>query len=323
MVDDRIVSAPRFPLVLALLVGACGGGSDDSDDANTSPTSGPTTGPTSTAGDSPTGGDATDATDGPMATSNASATMTGPMATTNDTADDTTADDTTTGVGGDPGQWLLTVDNGASPPELVRQDLMTGTTEMVCAFPNGTVYDSIAFTRDGTLYAHNAGQSRIDTINPCNCGFQVVGPTSTGPLVLTTDADDGMYAIEPTLDAFVRVDLQTGLANVVGGLGVDFGGVGAAWSDNLTGVYAIDDTTDQIFSIAEETGIATLTVALSQDVTNAGLAVHPDGTFYACNGTTLYEVDSFSGEMTQVASMSLTGTCTNLTAPRTGIACLD
>ena len=322
MVDDRSV---RLRLALALSVGACGGGSDDSDDGNTSPTSGPTTGPTTTVADSPSDGgdDPMDSTAGPTATSNASETMTGPMATSNDTSGDPTSDDTTTGVGGDPGQWLLTIDNGTAPPELVRQDLMAGTTEMVCTFPNGTVYDSLAFARDGTLYAHNAGQSRIDTINPCNCGFQIVGPTSTGPLVLATDADDGMYAIETTLDAFVRVDLDTGLANVIGSLGVDFGGVGAAWSDNLTGVYAIDDTTDQIFSIAEDTGIATLTVALSEDVTNPGLAVHPDGTFYACNGTTLYEIDSFSGVMTQVASMNLSGTCSNLTAPRTGIACLD
>lgn len=318
-----MVTALRLRLVLALAVGACGGGGDSDDGTNT-PTSGPSTGPATTTADSSAGDDAPATDDGPMATTDDAGTTTGPMATTNATSEDTGSDDgTTTGVGGDPGQWLLTVDNAASPPELVRQDLMSGTTETVCAFPGGTVYDSIVFARDGTLYAHNAGQSRIDTINPCNCGFQVIGPTSTGPLVLAIDAEDGMFALDPTLDALARVDLQTGLANVIGGLGLDFMGTGAAWSDNLTGVYAVDDVTDQLFAIAEDTGFAALSATLSEDVTTPGLAVHPDGTFYVCTGTTLYELDSFSGAMSQVATMGLAGACTNLTAPRTGIACLD
>jgi hypothetical protein len=307
---------------LFLMVGllACSGGGDDSDDTTAATTSGvATAGDTVTTGqdDAPSTATAADTTSGSGPTTDATATTNG----TN--ADTDTGEATTTGAGGDPGAWLVTVDNAASPSALVRQDLDTGATTSVCTFPNGTVYGSIEFARDGTLYGHNVGQSRIDTINPCNCGFQVVGPTSVGPLVLAVDADDGMLAIEPALDALVSVDLQTGLANVIGGLGLDFGGTAAAWSDNLTGVYAIDDTTDTLYAVSETTGLASTTVALSQDVTTPGLAVHPDGTFYACNGASLYELDTFTGELTQVGTLDLAGACTNLTAPRTAVACLD
>lgn len=232
-------------------------------------------------------------------------------------------DDTTTAGTGDAGQWLLTVDGAASPPVLVRIDLGTLQTEVACELPGNSDYGSVVFSRDGTLFGNNEAQSRLDTINPCNCGFQLVGPTSAAALVLTLDHDDGLLAVDPVLDALSRVDAETGLTDVIGGLAIDFVGAGAAWSDDLTGIYAVEDGTDQLFAIDERTGVAASTVALDVDVTSPGLAVHPDGTFWMCSGSTLYELDPLTGAASEAGALELAGACTNLTAPRTSISCLD
>jgi hypothetical protein len=97
-----------------------------------------------------------------------------------DTGSESGSDDS---AGGEPGDWLLTVDRGSSPPRLVKAGLAGGSVE-VCALPASTDYTSLAFARDGTLYGHNAAQARIDVIDPCTCSFQLVGLTSLGPIAL-------------------------------------------------------------------------------------------------------------------------------------------
>lgn len=307
------------PIAFALLVAACPG--DDDVGGGTAATSsasptGTDTG-TSAAGDD---GSGTPTTGGPASTTTSSPTTTAP--TGSDSGSPTGGDTTTAGTG-DPGHYLLTVDTAASPPALVRIDLDAVGTAVVCEFPNNVTYNSVIFSRDGTLYGHNQGQARLDTINPCNCGFQLVGPTSAGALVLTLGGEDELYALEPGLDAFLEVDLDTGLANVLGPLAIDFVGVGAAWSDNLTGVYAVNDADDALYAIDDQTGMASQTVGLGLDVTTPGLAVHPDGDFWLCSGSTLHQLDPLTGIPTEAGALTLAGACSNLTAPQTSISCLD
>ncbi|MEM9458238.1 MAG: hypothetical protein AAGF11_28945 [Myxococcota bacterium] len=240
--------------------------------------------------------------------------------------DDTSEDsDTTTAGAGDPGDWLLTVDRGSSPPRLVRIDL-TGATLEVCALASVVDYASIAFARDGTLYGLNIVEGRIDRINPCNCSFQFVGATSVGPLSLGLSAEDEEFlGIDPALDALVRVDQQTGLGTVIGPLGFFFGPSAIAWSEALGQPYAIEADNDFLFTIDPVTGAATDGPMLSADLTAPGLAIHPnDSILYACDANTLYTIDPATGLMTQVsAALALTGGCQTLTPPQTAIDCID
>lgn len=240
--------------------------------------------------------------------------------------DDTSdGSDSTTAGAGDPGDWLLTVDRGSSPPRLVRIDL-TGAALEVCALAAVVDYASIAFARDGTLYGLNIVEGRIDRINPCNCSFQLVGPTSLGPLALgLSGEDEQLLGIDPALDALVRVDQQTGLGTVVGPLGFFFGPSALAWSDALGQPYAIEADADYLFTIDPATGEADDGPMLSDDLTAPGLAVHPnDGLLYACDANILYTIDPGTGLMTQVsAALGLTGGCQTLTPPQTAIDCID
>lgn len=321
MPDDpgvRIASRSRLVSALVLSsISACAGGDDGSGDTATGST-GPATGSegsVSSAGD--------DGDDDAPATDTTTPTTGRPDTTTAPGTDTGPSDDTTTGNAGDPGDYLLTVDGSASPPALVRIDLAAVGTEVVCELPGNAAYDSLVFSRDGVLFGNNQAQGRLETINPCNCGFQLVGATSATSLVLTIAADDGLFAIDPVLDALVEVDPDTGLANPIGGLAIDFAGTGAAWSDDLTGIYAVEDGTDFLYAIDERTGVAASTIGLDVDATAPGLAVHPDGGFWMCSGSTLFELDPLTGVATEAGALDLAGACTNLTAPRTAIACLD
>ncbi len=79
---------------------------------------------------------------------------------------------------------------------------MGGTVE-VCQLAGTVDYTSIVFIADGTLYGHNAAAGRIDEINPCNCSFQIVGPTSLGTIALGQwgDDSDAILGLDPALDA--------------------------------------------------------------------------------------------------------------------------
>lgn len=230
-----------------------------------------------------------------------------------------------TSAGGEPGDWLLTVDRGASPPRLVKVGL-TGATVDVCGLAASVDYTSLVFARDGTLYGHNAAQGRIDVINPCNCSFQIVGPTSLGPISLGIAGigDDALLGLDNALDALVRVDVETGLGTVVGPLGYIFETSALAWSDPLQLAYAVEGENDYLYTIEPSTGAATPLWPLSPVVGDPGLAVHPnDDALYLCDANTLYGLDPSSGALTEIGSLGLQGACRTLAAPQTAIACLD
>lgn len=311
----------QFPSVLLLLCLACpGGGSDEGGTttvlpgtAGTDVTGEPTAGTTVEPPDDTTG-------PGPVTTSS-----TGPGPTDSTSSDDDPSAGSETSAGGEPGDWLLTVDRGSSPPRLVRAGLMGGTTE-VCSLAGSVDYTTLVFARDGTLYGLNAVQNRIDVINPCNCSFQLVGPTSLGSVSLSLAGvgDEGLIGVYPALDALVRIDLDTGLGTVIGPLGYLFEGSAIAWSDDAVLPYAVEASNDYLYTVDPATGAATPVVPIVPGIDDPGLAVHPgDGALYLCDGDTLYSLDAGTGELAEIGPLGLMGACRTLAAPQTAVACID
>jgi hypothetical protein len=299
---------------------ACNGGAADESDGGTTMLPG-TTGPGTSSGSGSGGSGSTtlppDDTGLPGTTSTGSGP--GPLDTGSE------VDSGSTSAGGEPGDWLLTVDRASSPPRLVKVGLAGGPVD-VCALPASQDYTSIAFARDGTLYGHNATQARIDVIDPCTCSFQIVGPTSLGPVALGLAGigDDGLLGLDPALDALVRVDVQTGLGAVIGPLGYLFEGSALAWSDALLQPYAVEGSNDYLYTVDPSTGAATPLQPLSPGVTDPGLAVHPnDDALYVCDADTLYGLDPGTGMMTEIGPLGLQGACRTLAAPQTAVACVD
>ena len=310
-------------LCLAASAGACNGGASDEGDGETTMLPG-TTGPGTSADTGSTGstgstGEPPDDTSLPVTTDSSGP---GPIDGTSSESGGSTDDPS---AGGEPGDWLLTVDRGSSPPRLVKVGLAGGPVE-VCALAASVDYTSIAFARDGTLYGHNAAQSRIDVIDPCTCSFQIVGPTSLGPVALGLAGmgEEGLLGLDPALDALVRVDVETGLGTVIGPLGVLFEGSALAWSDPLQQPYAVEGSNDYVYSLDPSTGAATPLQPLSPGVDDPGLAVHPnDDALYVCDGNTLYGLDPATGTMTMIGPLGLTGACRTLAAPQTAVDCVD
>lgn len=307
-----------------LLLGLGCNGDDSGDDDNTSfGTVSPTT-----SGSDTTGGTTEVSTTSASTAEDDDTTGPPPGTTTTTTGPDVDtsgSDDTTTAGMGDPGDWLLTVDRGSSPPRLMKIPLTGGAVE-VCTLAAVADYASIAFTRDGTLYGLNVAAGRMDVINPCNCSFQIVGETSLGPVALSlSDNDEQLLGVDAALDALVRVDLDTGLGTVVGPLGYFFGNAAITWSSALAQPYTIEAENDFIYTVAPGTGAATPGQPLTVDLVAPGLAVHPnDGVIYACDADILYTIDFASGLMTPVgAPLGLTGGCTTLTPPQTAVECID
>jgi hypothetical protein len=236
-----------------------------------------------------------------------------------------TASGTTTGD--EAASVLITIDEGARPTTLVRIDPETGQGTPVCQLAPGSAYNTTTFSREDVLFAHNEGLARIERIDPCNCGFQIVGATDLPTLELTeglSAADPKLIGIAPGTSAFVEINPNTGLANAIGPLGVLIVQPAIAWSDADATVYAIDGELDRLLTIDIATGLATDVAPLGTDLTTPGLEVLPSsGTLYACSGDDLYTIDGASGEVERIGAIGLTSPCNDLAAPRQAIACLE
>jgi hypothetical protein len=317
----RSAQLTRATCLFCLLVsaGACNGGGADEGDGGTTATAGTV------------GTDAGPGTTGSGGTTSAPPDDTGPQPGTDTSSggpldgSSSESDTDDPSAGGEPGDWLLTVDRGSSPRQLVKVGLGGGSVP-VCPLPASVDYTSLAFARDGTLYGHNAALGRIDRIDPCNCSFQIVGGTSLGPIALGLAGvgEEGLLGLDPALDALVRVNVDTGLATVIGPLGYIFEGSAMAWSDPLQQPYAVEGANDYLYAIDPTTGAATPLHPLSPGVTEPGLAVHPnDDALYVCDGNTLFTVDPSTGQMTASGPLALVGACRTLAAPQTAVPCLD
>jgi hypothetical protein len=222
---------------------------------------------------------------------------------------------------------LITIDEGARPTTLVRIDPETGQGTPVCQLAPGSAYNTTTFSREDVLFAHNEGLARIERIDPCDCGFQIVGPTDMPILELTEGPpamEPKLIGIAPSTSAFVEIDPNTGLANAVGPLGLVIAQPAIAWSDADAVAYAIDGELDRLLIIDTDTGLATDVAPLGTDLTTPGLEVLPSsGTLYACSGDDLYTIDRTSGEIANIGAIGLTSPCNDLAAPRQAIACLE
>jgi hypothetical protein len=311
---------------LALCVSGCGG--DDDGNAATE-----STGTLSTAGTTSEATGSAGSTEDASATSDeATTSLTDSVtdATTESTTQPETDSDTETeGTTEDPGtgegsSFALTIDDSVSPPRMVKIDLVSGSGTHVCDLVPGTAYDSLAFGRNNRLYVHNATQDRLERVNPCDCGFQIIGSTGIGLLELAPDEDDGLLGLNLGFNAFLRVNAVTGLATVVGSLGIALDSGGIAWSDEDERVWVIDATADQLLVVDPATGMAGSAVDLSQAVETPGLA-HDNfaDTLYACSGNALLRIDPSNGTVTSVGNIGLDGPCHSLAIPFEGIACLE
>jgi hypothetical protein len=300
----------RAALSPFLLAVACG--DDTSSHENATDT---TTG--STAGDTESGSTQADETsESATGTSTTQGDAPGETGTSNASSDD--AAETT----GEVSTALVTIT--AQDNALLRIDAATGTATEICTLPAAASYDSITFTGDGTLYAHNVAQNRLETINPCNCGFQVVGLTGTGALEITTDGADGLVGLDIGLDAFSIVNPNTGLSTVVGPLGLSVPAAGIAWDFDLGAPIMLEITTNALHVIDTTTGTATHVADLSQSLPAAGMdMLPPTGELFVCADAALHRVDTATGSVTTIGPLGITAACHNLAAPPAAIACLE
>jgi hypothetical protein len=244
----------------------------------------------------------------------------------------------TGGSGGAPATplYLLSIDHWASPSTLRKIDVTTGVGTEVCKLPaavDDVNYHSSTFSRNGILYASNANDATIDTIDPCTCAVTLGVPTGFGSLPgITASKSNGLYGIQTSPEDLL-VDIN--LATVVGPLGVDFTTSGATWSDALNnglgGIYAINGGVNggdnSLYTIDPVSGAATNPIEITPvNFNSVGIEVHPaNGVIYACtNDMFLYSIDPVNGEATKIGpGIDNTTTCNNLAAPWGPIACLD
>jgi hypothetical protein len=305
--DNRVqmLASLRAAVSILLVVAACG--DDDSGDDVASG---------STSGEATQGGESTGPGDDTSATS---------MAETGSAAGDDTGEptETTTGDESDDVSTAL-VSIVAQANTLVRIDVGTGTATEICTLPEAASYDSITFTAEGTLFAHNVARNRIETINPCNCGFQIAGLTGAGPLELTSDGDEGLVGLDLGLDAFSVINPKTGLATVVGPVGLPLTTAGLAWDFTAGVPIMLDVTTSALYSLDPSSGSATHVANLSQPLSGAGMdMLEPTGELFVCAADALHRVDIDTGVVTTIGALGIGTACNNLAAPPVAIACLE
>jgi hypothetical protein len=244
-------------------------------------------------------------------------------------AEETGAEETgeETGDEPSPGQWLLTVHTGSNT--LLKVDLATAETTELCKIDGGNAnYPSLTFSRDNQLLASSATKPwGLEVINPCDCVQESVGPYGdfTGVNGITADQGDNLLGIASGSNELIAISAQTGAAQAIGVIGVDFAAGGATWADDLGALYAINGADDILYTLDPASGVATVVADLDYDFENVGIELHPlDGVIYACSSSgDLLSVDPATGHVTTIGHMGWPGACTNLAAPYDQVDCID
>lgn len=277
----------------------------------TTGSSGSTTTSTST---STTAATTSQTTDPETTTGTSSGTALTGSSTTDDT-DSTTGDGTTT--------MLLSVDLGVSPPALFKLDLEGADSGVQCQLAPGLNVDGAEFVEDGSLWLHDADNDRILDVDPCSCGFQIVGASDVDALEFTVDGRGALHGAAPGLSAYVTVNPATGAASIEATLGITFDDGAVTWSEDENMLLVVDAVNNQLFRFDTETTMLSAPTTVVPDVTDPGMTTVPQTQeVFLCSGTTLYSLDTATGAATSVGATSMTGPCTTLAAPRSDLACL-
>ena len=220
---------------------------------------------------------------------------------------------------------LVTVEHGLTPPRLFLVDPSNATTQELCRLAPTAVYDSITFRDDGRLWAHNLTGDNIEVIDPCDCGFQVVGQTGVAGLEMTVDADGGLVGITSAPDAYVEIAPATGTANLVGGVGFVVGDVSIAWSAETETHFLVDAVADQLRVVDPLQAITGEPIPIGGDLSDPGFDAIPGDRsgLYVCSADSLYQLQPRDGGLVLLGSLGMTGPCTTLAGPRTPVACLE
>ena len=220
--------------------------------------------------------------------------------------------------------YLLSINNTTDTLEKI--DVQTGMGTDLCELDIAIGYPSLTFSRDNVLFASRGGTA-LDVIDPCTCEVTPVASYGgySGVNGITSDQGLNLFGVASTQDAFITISTSVGLAQSVGPLGVDFGSSGATWSEDDQTVYAINSSDDVLYEITPETGVATMIAPLSLPFGTVGIEMHPDnGVLYACSSDAiLLEVDTMTGEVTEIGHTGQEGSCSNLAAPWKVVPCLE
>ncbi len=140
---------------------------------------------------------------------------------------------------------------------------------------------------------------------------------------ITSDQSIDLFGVASANDVTISIDTNSGVAAIVGALGVNFGTGGATWSDAIQGLYAINGSTDYLYTIDPNDGKATPLVKLNYNFGTVGIELHPgNGTIYACSSASdLFTIDQKTGNVESLGKMAQ-NTCTNLAAPYKPVECI-
>lgn len=111
------------------------------------------------------------------------------------------------------------------------------------------------------------------------------------------------YAISSRNTALYRIDLTTGFATRIGGLGVFLTFEALAFDQNRQ-LFAVDIFNDALYQVDSLTGMATLVGSLGVSINAAGMTFDEDNRAWLVAGGNLYELDVASGIATQVGSLA-------------------
>ena len=220
--------------------------------------------------------------------------------------------------------FLLSINNTTDTLEKI--DVETGMGTDLCALDISQGYPSLTFSRDNVLFASRGGTA-LDVIDPCTCEVTPVASYGgySGVNGITSDQGLNLFGVASTQDEFINISTSAGLAQSVGPLGVDFGSSGATWSEADQTVYAINASDDALYEVAPDTGVATMIAPLSLPFGTVGIEMHPaNGVLYACSSAAiLLQVDTLTGEVTEIGHTGQEGSCSNLAAPWKSVPCLQ
>lgn len=202
------------------------------------------------------------------------------------------------------GWSLLTIDTAAGA--VLEIDPATAATSTVSSVSTDRRINSMDVSENGVSIVHIHNDTpRISAFDACTGSSTIIGAHGVASVGGIGFGPGGRLFGIGSADELVEFDLGTGVATVVGPLGIDIGNSGLAWDCSTQTMFGADGRDNRIFQIDLSTGAATNVQTTTVPFGSVGLEYdRVTGLLFASTGSALYTVDPSTGASTLVGAVA-------------------
>jgi len=197
------------------------------------------------------------------------------------------------------GWELMSIDTTSG--NVYEIDVASGALNTVSSIQGGlTGVNTMDVWEDGTAIVHSNAGSVLYTFDVCQGTAIQLGSTGIAAMGgISFGGGNQLYGLNASSDQLMLLDVQGGIASVIGPLGTNIGNNGMAYDCSTDTLFGADAQTNRIFTVDPVTGMASNFIQTTVPFASVGLEFdHSTGLLLAATGGSLWSIDPITGGST-------------------------